>query len=317
MNAPRSVILALPLLLVAAPVPVARAADDQAGEPAAAIQTNGDVVLEEAGASPRQRLRYDMSVGDLQTVQLTLASTITTTMDELAMPTMKMPTTATTITTRIDEVTKTGMTTVSLRIDAAEIVDAEGVQPMLSKQIENSIGGTVGQSATMVVSDRGIGKSLSFDDTAKTNPVMTQILESLESTFAMLATPLPEEPVGPGARWTVESTISQQMVSVTQVVTYTLEGVEDGVLTLGLEVKHAAEPQKMALQQAPPGAEIELLSLSLEGSGRATLSLSNLAPSEAAVESTSESVISLKQPTGSAQRFKQSAESSATLKQKD
>lgn len=311
-----TLLLTLPLLLIAA-APPTLGADQDNPTPAAAEQAGPSmkVTLEDAGGAPKTALRYSPGVGDLQTILLSISTSVTNQMGNLPMPAMTLPTTTSTLTARVDDL-KDGRITSTIRIDDAKLTDTDGVQPMIVKQMEATTKNSIGQSAKLVINDRGIGQSISFDEDAKADPATAQSLASLESTLAMLATPLPEQPVGPGARWTAETKLQQQAIDVNQKVTYTLKSIKDGVLNLELKIEHSAPAQDVAMPGAPPGTKVKLTSLSLEGSGTATINLHHVAPMQAELSSSSVSEIDITQSNGGQpQHFKQTMDSHATVEQ--
>ena len=312
----RTLLLTLPLLLM--PVgPGALGADETPATPGEAqLVRSTKITLEDAGESPKTTLRYAPSVGDLQTIVVSISMSVGNQMGNLPMPTMKLPTTVSTLTARVDEVAD-GRITATVRVDESKLSDTEGVEPMIVKQLESTIGSSVGQKAKMVISDRGLGQSISFNEDAKADPSAAQTLAMLESTLNMLATPLPEEPIGPGARWTAVSTVQEQAVDVHQTMTYTLKSVTDGVIELEVKIEQSAEAQDMSMPGAPPGTQVKLTSLALDGSGTTTLSLKHVAPTEADLTSKLVSEIDIKQSNGGdPQHFKQTMDSHATLTQK-
>jgi hypothetical protein len=207
-----------------------------------------------------------------------------------------------------------GRITANIRVDDEKLTDTADVEPMIVKQMESTIGNSIGQSAKLVLSDRGIGESFSFNENAKADPTAAQTLSSLESTLNMLLTPLPEEPIGPGARWTATTKVEQQAFDASQTVTYTLKGISDGVLHLEIKIEQSADPQDASMPGAPPGTQVKLTALSLEGSGTATVSLKDVAPTEAGVTSSGTQEIDITQTNGGpAQHFKRTMDVHATV----
>ena len=53
-----------------------------------------------------------------------------------------------------------------------------------------------------------------------------QLLDQMQQSFAQMGAPFPDEPIGVGARWTVNTLIAQQGMKVQQVATYELTELE-------------------------------------------------------------------------------------------
>ena len=113
-----------------------------------------------------------------------------------------------------------------------------------------------------------------------------QMSKSLEQ----LASPLPAEAVGKGAKWRVSSSSDFMGMNVNNIATYELAGWQDGVASLNVSIEQQANPQNITSPQLPPGTTLTLKSLASQGRGAATMRLDRLMPfrSTASVSSNSE-----------------------------
>ena len=58
-----------------------------------------------------------------------------------------------------------------------------------------------------------------------------QLMDQMKDSFSSVAAPLPEEAVGPGARWEVKMPIKSQGMTIDQTATYELVSLEGERLT--------------------------------------------------------------------------------------
>jgi hypothetical protein len=129
--------------------------------------------------------------------------------------------------------------------------------------------GIKGLSAEMTMTDRGIVKSMKLDTAKIADPALQQILSS--SGLEKLSAPLPEEPVGVGARWEVTQTLVANGVRMVQIATYELVALDDSTATLAVTIAQSAAAQKLAPPGMPAGADVSLVGLTGSGTGRVAL----------------------------------------------
>jgi hypothetical protein len=111
----------------------------------------------------------------------------------------------------------------------------------------------------VVFDDRGQLGEISFAD----DPTMTRSGEAKDELVQrLLATviPLPDEPVGTGAKWRVVTILRQRPAIVKQTATYTLTA-RDKRWRIGVEVTRIGEPQVVTDPNLPKGAAANILAL--------------------------------------------------------
>jgi hypothetical protein len=112
---------------------------------------------------------------------------------------------------------------------------------------------------------------------AGARPEMAQVIQGMEQAMSQLSAPLPDEAVGKGASWQVQTKLSQNGVSLTQTATYSLTDLDGDALTLDVKIAQSAPKQKVA---SPMGVTVDLTSLSSTGGGKSKLRLDRLSPLE-------------------------------------
>lgn len=132
--------------------------------------------------------------------------------------------------------------------------------------------------ATLRLDDRGI-VSPPLDADPNADKVAAEKLGFWDKKLRLLMPPLPTQEVGPGARWSVATTIQLGGVDVDQSVQYTLESIDADRVTLTATL-HVASREEHALE---PGALPEhmtgtITGVLVNGAARFTLSLDRLLP---------------------------------------
>ena len=113
------------------------------------------------------------------------------------------------------------------------------------------------------------------------DPVLSSFATQIEDQFRSITIPFPEEPVGVGASWTVQTDLELSGVTSEMDSTYTLEELRGDRYTLAVEIEQTTEPGEIE-----GGGEI--LSGNSTGTGRVDGDLGALLPirSEATTEGT-------------------------------
>ena len=99
----------------------------------------------------------------------------------------------------------------------------------------------------------------------------------MKDLFTQLAAPLPEEAVGPGARWEAKMSIKTQGMTIDQTTTYEVVSLDgESLTTRSTIVQHAAD-QKIQ-NPAMPGLKMDLIKMVGNGTNQSTIDLAHLLP---------------------------------------
>jgi hypothetical protein len=214
------------------------------------------VKLLEPGAEPRKALRLHAKAGDKQNITLTTKMSMDMQMGEAPGQAMKMPTTKMPFEFNVTEVGADGEITHDIVIGEVTVVEEEGVLPQVTEAIKTSYSGLKGQKAKGKISARGIRKPTVLNQAAA-DPMVQQALDQFKEMLSNLAIVFPEEAIGPGGKWEVQTAIKTQGMVLDQVTTYELVSVDGDLLTLKATGVQRAANQKI---QNPmmPGMKMDL-----------------------------------------------------------
>lgn len=123
--------------------------------------------------------------------------------------------------------------------------------------------------ALLAVDARGSLGALSFPDEAEAQAHRDELAQRLLGYLV----PLPEDAVGPGARWTVTSRLQQGAAVVEQVARYRLLARTGQSLRLAVDVRRIGDAQRLAVADLPAGAALELVALFRAVTGEVTMRL--------------------------------------------
>lgn len=135
-------------------------------------------------------------------------------------------------------------------------------------------------SGTATISSRGICRGLVLDaagvgDAGPDAEMVVQVVQMVRD----VAAPLPDEPVGPGARWQKLTTLEAKTGRATQTDTYTLTAVHGETGSLADVLVQTAFPQSLRAPGAAPGTgPARMDQLLTSGTARVRFDLARLIP---------------------------------------
>lgn len=243
------------------------AAADERDEAQARDKAAGaTVTLIEAGAEPRRALRLTANPGDTQRIVLSQRMQMEQMMNGTRMPSMPMPVTEFHLAIKVDRVDDDGTIHYTGTYEKLSVKDEPGVDPNMRRMMEQSMQAIFGVTVTVAMTERGFIQSFELGADQVRDPMMQQILQGLWGAFEQSSMPLPEDPVGVGAKWKTESTSTAQGMTMDMVSNITLEEFAESGFDLSVELILRAEEQP--LTNAPAGMKMTLKSMNGSGEGR-------------------------------------------------
>jgi hypothetical protein len=115
------------------------------------------------------------------------------------------------------------------------------------------------------------------------NPQLRQFIDQMKEAFSRFTAPLPEEPVGAGARWEAKMPIKSQGMMQEQTTVYELVSLEGARMNTKSTVTQHAANQTID-NPAMPGMKAQLTRMNGQGKGQVTTDLSRLLPLEGTAE---------------------------------
>jgi hypothetical protein len=271
---------------------VASAASPAPQTPAAPVTMDGYpaagapaiVTVLTPGAAPRVPLRYTIANALKDHLAMNMDTSMQIDMAGMAMPQMQMPTMKVGADLSVTSVSATGDVTYDLAFTGLT-VDTSTVDPQLAGMFQGMDADYKAIKGSATVTNRGVPVASKLDTGNVSNPQLKQMLDSLSTSLQNLSMPLPEEPVGVGAKWEVRAAISAGGLQSFQKTTYEIVSIDGKAVSLKTTTESTAPPQAMTNPALPPGTDVQLQKLTGNGTGTATLHLDSLVPtSNAAVQ---------------------------------
>jgi len=271
------------------------AALSQAGPSTATLQGDtkgaGDdqiqVKLLEPGAEPRKVLRLHPNPGDKQTMTLTMKMAIEMKMGDMQNPAMKLPAMIMTMDLTVKSVSPQGGIAYEMVLTDANVADEPDVIPQVAEAMKKSLEGVKGLVSTGIMSNRGIKETNEIKAPAGADAQTRQAIDQMKESMAKVSVPLPEEAIGPGAKWEAKMSIKSQGMTIDQTATYELTAIEEDHITARLTIAQSAANQKIQ-NPTMPALKLDLTKMVGNGGGDLTLDLTKIVPPQATLASHSE-----------------------------
>jgi hypothetical protein len=234
------------------------------------------VKLLEPGAEPRAKLRYRYEKGRVEHARLVSGSGLTMELTGKKVELPKMPDMVMTATIRITELLDTGSARRNLQIDRVEMKKA-ALEPTVRQEVEQALGRLEGLKGRDLIDSRGFIHELKLEKT-QAQGELRQFLESMQQALGQMGAPFPEEEVGKGARWRIDTNVSQQGIKLQQTATYELVEIDGDKGRATIELEQRAPSGKVNPPGLPPGIKAELISLDSRGNGEMRFDLAKMVP---------------------------------------
>jgi len=238
------------------------------------------VELLDAGKAPRKALRTTFEAGAKQSLRVESDSTVETVYGPIVKVTTVMPSLVYELETEAKEASNEGAR-FDFQVKSVTAKSSKGVKPAqveAAKKVGDSLEGATGSFS---INARGMVEALAIDAPSVDSMLASDMIDQIKQAIRLCSLPLPEEPVGKGAKWTATQVIEQRTAKIKHTSTFELVGVK------GERVRatrtHAAETPKQKLKM--PGSRsdkaFKLDKLQLSGESKGAWRLNQLGPASA------------------------------------
>jgi len=262
--------------------PEAAAASEgqQDGAPAIDLDAPPTVELLDAGKAPRNALRTTFEAGAKQSLRVESHWTLSTLYGPLISTSAIMPSLVYELETEAKEATKE-RTQFGFRVTNVTAKPSKEVEPAQAEGVKKAADSLKGVMGSFSINARGIVEQFAIDAPSDASLLASDMIDQIKQAIRLCSLPLPEEPVGKGAKWTATQVIEQRTAQIKHTSTFELVDVK------GERVRatstHAAETpkQKLELPGSRPGASFSLDELDFSGESKGAWRLNELGPASA------------------------------------
>lgn len=244
--------------------------------PAAHAGKAPQVKLLSSGKGAKQKLRFTLKPGSVEKMVMRTDMAMAMKLAGKPMPKTKMPTMVMEMTLSIGDRTGGDEARFGYTFDDARTESRPGVQPAVAQAMDKALGSAKGTTGGGIISDRGITRENTINLPAGLPPQMRQAMQSAEHSIEQLASPLPRQAVGVGARWQTKQVIEENGMHIEQLVTYKLLALNGKQGKLAISVVQKGRPQDIKLPGMPAKAHLDKYAAT--GTGTMRFDLDRLVP---------------------------------------
>jgi hypothetical protein len=231
------------------------------------------------GVEPRQQLRLKPAIDVKETGVMTLKMDMEISAAGRSSPATKSPVSVMTFETKVTKIDPNGDIHYEFAYTNADITgDTENTPPAVRDAMRSALKSMVGMKGSFIMDNRGFHKGGNFILPEGADNNLKQMIERMSKSIEQLASPLPAEAVGKGAKWRVSSSYDFIGMNVNYIATYELASLQDGVASMNVGIELQANPQNITSPQLPPGITLTLKSFASQGRGSGTIRLDRLMP---------------------------------------
>ncbi len=253
------------------------------------------VELVNPGVEPRQQLRLKPSLGVKQTTTMIVKMEMEVSTAGRSTNVNKVPTMVLTIDTQATKIDANGDIHYDFSYANADIAaDTPNLPTAALDSMRSAVKKLVGLKGSFIMDSQGGNKGGSFTLPAEADNNFKQMVQNMSKSLHQLASPLPAEAVGKGAKWRISFPSNAGGMNVNQTAIYELIGLQDGVATLKTSVEQQANPQNLTLPQLPAGSTMAIKSFVSQGQGEVIMRLDQLMPVRSVVSINSNSEMTIK-----------------------
>ena len=234
------------------------------------------VKLLDPGAQPRTALRYKFQANRTEKMVMETSMAMAMEIGDQKRPETQVPATRMTVTIDSKEVSPEGDLHYEFELEQVEVLPKPGANPAMINAMKQQMSSMLGLSGSATVTSRGFTKDVEIKPPPGIDPQIRQSMDEMKQSMNQMSAPLPEEPVGIGARWQVTMPVETAAMKLTQVATYTLSQIQGDKAKVDITIKQSAPPQEIDTPGAAPGVKVSLESLKSSGKGTVELQMTNL-----------------------------------------
>jgi hypothetical protein len=176
----------------------------------------------------------------------------------------------------VQEVSPNGDITYSMKLVDTSV--AEGAEDFPAESLERMrtvLKSMIGFAGSATVTSRGETKEANFLMPENADQSMKDMMDSMKNSLKQMSAPLPQEAVGPGARWEVTTHVSGRL-NLEQTATATLTELQGQKFYLSMDILQTAPKQEIQIPM--PGSKVQLVSLTSTGAGKVDGELGSILP---------------------------------------
>ncbi len=249
--------------------------------------------LLDAGAAPRQEVKFRPLANSQQTMTMTMGMSMDMMLGETPLPKSKLPKIVMKLDLKVGKIEPSGDVNYSFNYSDVRTIADKDTPPELTASIQNRMKTLIGVGGDIVISSDGRVKSQKFRFPNTIEPTMKQTLDRLTKSLEQISTRLPSQAVGLGAKWQTTNSLTMSGIQLNQAATYEVVAIDARGMTVKCKISQSAPPQSIAIPGATANSsKINIDSLDSTGEGTYVVMFDSLLPISGKLSSVTDSKMS-------------------------
>ncbi len=185
------------------------------------------------------------------------------------------------LTVQSSQAVRDGTQEFAFTVDEARLLGAKKLPDRARKALQEATATLRGLQGSYLVDALGTVEKVVINLPSDASRDLWGIAWDLEWALRHLALPFPEEPIGTGARWTIDRGVKHGVIQATEASTFKITKLKKQLVTLKTKVQQTASPQ--TFQNPGTTMDVKLTEYSAKGAGRITWDPTRLLPRSADV----------------------------------
>ena len=231
------------------------------------------------GTGKKEKLRFKSKVGAKQRINVTLNKDTLMSIGQFKMPRAKLPAYVITLDSTVTKVESNGDIHYDIAYSDVKIQGDAQTDSQLIKVISKQIGQLENFKGSAIIDNQGRAKKVSYVIPETVDINIKFLVEQLSNSLQQLSSPVPEQAVGIGAKWQINSDTSINGINLKQTTNYELVNIKDGVATVNVNLQQQEKSsQVIDYPGLPLDGILTLQSFKASAKGKATIRLDKVMP---------------------------------------
>jgi hypothetical protein len=263
--------------------------------PATPASIPAKLQLLDAGATPRQELKFRPLANSQQTMTMMMGMSMDMVFGETPMPKTKLPKIAMKLDLKVGKIEPSGDINYSVRYSDINAIADKDTPPELTANIQKTMKTLVGFGGDIVIGSDGRVKSQKLVLPKTIEPTLKQTLDQFTRSLEQISTQLPAQSVGLGAKWQMVNSLTVSGIQLNQTSAYEVVALDASGMTIKFKVSQSAPVQNIVVPGAAANntSKIKIDSLDTTGEGTYMMRFDSLLPISGKLSSVTDSKMSI------------------------
>jgi hypothetical protein len=233
--------------------------------------------LVEQGEEPRTAMAYEFSKGSARPLAIALDTTLGLTAPGKTMPPTSVPRMTMTLGLDVAEKNGAGDWRIDAKLSDVAVTARTPVEEQIATAMRTQLAGVKGMQMGYWITPHGHVHDAKVDLPSSFPAQAQQVMQGMNQSFETMVAPLPEEPIGVGAKWQVVSRLANSGADLLQFATFTLKAREGSRMVLDVAIQQLAANDKIEVPGLA-GVSATLKKFGSNGSGSTDIDTKDPAP---------------------------------------